>query len=131
MHELSIARAITETALRHAEARRVTEIRVRIGRLRQVVPDSLGFYLEIATEGTDARGARLELESVEARLRCSACRSEWDPAPDPAERDEDLIGAPRFRCPTCGEGGAEVISGDELELTSIEVEEAPPVAARP
>ena len=45
-----------------------------------------------------------------ARLRCDGCAREWDP--------EDAL----FRC-TCGAPG-EVIAGNELEVESIEVEEA-------
>ena len=43
MHELSIASAIVDTALRHAGERRVTRVDVQVGALRQVVPDSLAF----------------------------------------------------------------------------------------
>ena len=38
MHELSVSSAIVDTAVRHAEGRRVTSVQVRLGRLRQVDP---------------------------------------------------------------------------------------------
>ena len=44
-------------------------------------------------------------------LRCEGCEREWDP--------EDAW----FRCTGCGGAGA-VIAGNELEVESIEVEEA-------
>ena len=59
---------------------------VRIGHLRQVVPDSLAFYFELVTRETVCEGARLEQELVPARLRCAGCAREWDP--------EDAL----FRC---------------------------------
>ena len=66
MHELSVSSAIVDTVVRHAEGRRVTAVRVRLGRLRQVVPDSLAFYFELVARDTVCEGARLEQEVVPA-----------------------------------------------------------------
>lgn len=125
MHELALSKAIVNAALRHAKNRPVTTVRVRVGTLRQAVPDSIQFYFEIVARGTLCDGACLEQRRVSARLRCRHCREEWDPTPKPAEREEDLLPAPRFRCPACGEGEADVVAGDELVVESIDVEEAP------
>jgi hydrogenase nickel incorporation protein HypA/HybF len=121
MHELSIASAIQDTILRHAEGRRVTSVQLRIGRLRQVVPTSLAFYFEIVSRETLTEGARIDLELIDALLRCE-CGAEWDPSPSPAETEDEVIFAPQFRCPRCGSGGGEVAAGEELEVESIEVE---------
>lgn len=122
MHELAIAQAIVDTAERHARGRPVRVVRVRVGRLRQVVPDSLDFYFDLAAElGECCRGARLELERVEARLRCGACGAEWDPAPPPAPDEAALIVG--FRCPQCGAAEHEVLSGEELVVESLDVDE--------
>ena len=86
MHELSISSAIVDTAVRHADGRRVTQVDVRVGALRQVVPDSLEFYFGIVSRDTAARTRALELELVGAWLRCEVCGHEWDPAPEPLER---------------------------------------------
>jgi hydrogenase nickel incorporation protein HypA/HybF len=111
MHELSVSSAVVDTVLKHAAGRRVTLVSLRIGHLRQVVPDSLAFYFELVSRETLCEGARLEQELVPARLRCAGCEREWAP--------EDAW----FRCTGCG-GAGEVITGDELEVESIEVEEA-------
>jgi hydrogenase nickel incorporation protein HypA/HybF len=121
MHELSISSAIVDTALRHARGRRVSAVDVRVGALRQVVGDSLAFYFEIVARDTLCEGADLRLEAVPALLRCDACDREWDPAPEPSL--EVLI--PVFRCPGCGAGASDTIAGGELEVSSIEVEDAP------
>jgi hydrogenase nickel incorporation protein HypA/HybF len=119
VHELSISSAIVDTALRHAGGRRVSVVNVRVGALRQVVPDSLAFYFEIVARDTLCDGADLELELVAALLRCDACGGEWDPAPEPALE----IPIPVFRCPGCGGAAAATITGDEFEVESIEVED--------
>jgi hydrogenase nickel incorporation protein HypA/HybF len=100
-----------DTAVRHADGRPVSVVRLRVGRLRQVVPDSLAFYFEIVSRGTLCEGARLEQEQVPARLGCAPCEREW------------AIDLPHFRCPRCGGAEVAVISGDELEVESIDVEE--------
>ena len=109
MHELSVASAVVDTVLRHAEGRRVLVVNLRIGQLRQVVPDSLAFYFELVARDTLVEGARLEQVVVPVRMRCEACADQWEP---------ELM----FRCPECG-GAGEVLAGDALEVDSIEVEE--------
>jgi hydrogenase nickel incorporation protein HypA/HybF len=124
MHELSIASAIVDTALRHADERRVTRVDVRVGALRQVVPDSLDFYFEIVARDTACESARLELELVQAWLRCPTCGHEWDPAPAPVAGHEALAPVlPAFRCPACEGAETEVVRGSELEVESIEITE--------
>ena len=116
MHELSLSSAIVNTVAKHAGGRRVTVVSLRVGRLRQVIPDTLEFYFEFVARGSVCDGARLEQEVVPARLRCRACAREWE------------IEIPAFRCPACGGSDVEVASGDEFEVQSIEVEEAACIA---
>jgi hydrogenase nickel incorporation protein HypA/HybF len=118
MHELSLSSAVLATTLKHADGRRVSAINLRIGRLRQVIPDSLEFYFEFVSRETVCEGARLEMEVIDARLRCRPCGTEW------------AIEIPAFRCPSCGGSEVEVASGDEFEVESIEVEEAECIAQR-
>jgi hydrogenase nickel incorporation protein HypA/HybF len=121
MHELAVAQAIVAAAERHADGRPVSVVRVRVGRLRQVVPEYLGFYFEVAAKETLCDGAELEWERVDSRLRCSACGDQWDPAPPSARSGDELI--VRFRCPACGSADHSVVSGDELVVESIDVTE--------
>jgi hydrogenase nickel incorporation protein HypA/HybF len=110
MHELSVSSAIVDTAVRHAAGRRVTVVSVRLGHLRQVVPESLEFFFGIVARETLCEGARLEQEVVPARLRCEACATTW------------VVDVPAFRCPSCAGADVVVLSGEELEVESIEVE---------
>ncbi len=110
MHELSLSGAIVNTAVKHAGGRRVTVVTMRVGRLRQVVPDTLEFYFDFVARGTPCEGARLEQEVIDARLRCRPCAREWE------------IEIPAFRCPTCGGSEVEIATGNEFEVESIEVE---------
>ncbi len=119
MHELSVASAVCDTALRHADGRRVTFVSVRIGAMRQVVGDSLEFYFGIVARDTPCEGARLQFTEVPAALRCHDCDTGWAPQ------------IPAFRCPACGGADVGVEAGSELEVDYIEVErEAAGVAPR-
>jgi len=118
VHELSLSSAIVATAAKHADGRRVAVVSLRVGRLRQVVPQTLAFYFEFVARGTVCEGARLEQEVLEPRLRCAPCAAEWE------------IDAPAFRCPRCGAGEVAIVSGNEFEVESIEVEEAECIAPR-
>jgi hydrogenase nickel incorporation protein HypA/HybF len=117
MHELALARAVLDVAITHADGRPVRSVDVTVGALRQVVPDSLAFHFEILARGTPCEGARLIQRATPARLRCS-CGHEWEL--------EQLS----FHCPRCRGGRARVVSGEELLVESIEVEEEPCTAPR-
>jgi hydrogenase nickel incorporation protein HypA/HybF len=107
MHEFSIASAVVDTAVRHAAGRRVTQVDVRFGRLRQVVPVSLEFAFGLVSRETVCEGARLQWEEVPARARCEGCDERWE------------MTAPVFRCPACDGVDVEIVSGEELEVESI------------
>ncbi len=87
-------------------------MRVRVGALRQVVPEALAFSFELAALGTAAEGAALELELVGATGRCRAC----------AETGE----LPGFllACPRCGGFDIEILEGEELVVDTLELERA-------
>jgi hydrogenase nickel incorporation protein HypA/HybF len=118
VHELSLSSAIVNTAEKHARGRRVTLVELRVGKLRQVIPDTLEFYFEFVARGTVCEGARLAQQVIDARLRCHECGHEWD------------IEIPAFRCPQCASSDAEIATGNEFEVEAIEVEEAECIARR-
>jgi hydrogenase nickel incorporation protein HypA/HybF len=109
VHELSLSSAIVNTVAKHADGRRVTAVNLRVGRLRQVIPDTLEFYFEFVARDSVCEGATLNQEVIDARLRC-ACGLTW------------TIEIPAFRCPQCGGSDVTVAAGNEFEVESIEVE---------
>jgi hydrogenase nickel incorporation protein HypA/HybF len=111
VHELSLAGAVVDTAERHAGGRRVVHIQLRLGELRQVLPDSLAFYFEHVARGSLCEGAELAYEIVAGTLRCAGCGAGWS------------LDEAGFRCPQCGASDVAVQSGNEFEVESIEVEE--------
>jgi hydrogenase nickel incorporation protein HypA/HybF len=111
MHELAIADAVVRIVCKHADGRRVARVELRVGHLRQVVPDALTFAFGLVTAGTVAEGAELAIEEVPAVVRCRACgaRSEQDGFP--------------LRCAPCGGLDVELVQGEELLVDTLELDE--------
>jgi hydrogenase nickel incorporation protein HypA/HybF len=111
MHELSIAEAIADVAVRHAAGRRVVRVEVSVGHLRQVVPDALDFAFGLVAQGTALDGAELVMTRVPAAGRCRACGA-----------DSVLEGFP-LCCAQCGGLDVDVVAGEELQVDALELED--------
>ncbi|HEY1821930.1 MAG TPA: hydrogenase maturation nickel metallochaperone HypA [Trebonia sp.] len=112
MHELSICGSIADIVTRRAAGRAVQVINVRVGQLRQVVPDTLVYCWELVSADTPLAGSRISVEAVPARIRCRSCEHVTDVGPLPV-----------FVCGGCGGFDAEVVSGEEFLITSLELAE--------
>ena len=76
MHELAITEGIINAAIPEAEkhgAKRILEIRLKIGELSGVLPECIQFYFDIASRGTIAENAKLVVEKVPVTIRCLDC----------------------------------------------------------
>ena len=113
MHELSIADAVLQIALNHADGRRIEAIELKLGHLRQVVPEALAFAFTLVSEGTPAEGAELLLEEVPAAGVCRDCGQE-----------SEFEGFP-LACQGCGSLAVEVVRGEELLVDALVMEEVP------
>jgi len=91
VHELSICSSIADIARRRADGRAVSVINVRVGQLRQIVPDTLVYCWSLISEETPLAGSRIVVESVPARIRCRSC-----------EQTADVGDLPVFACAGCG-----------------------------
>jgi hydrogenase nickel incorporation protein HypA/HybF len=115
MHELSVCEAIAGAVNRHAGGQPVTSVLVRIGHLRQVVPDALTFSWQMITTGTDLEGSVLEVESVPATVSCRACGA------------ETTLDMPIVACGQCFSRDVELLTGEEFAVVSLELA---PVSSR-
>ena len=108
MHELSIADAIVQIATAHAGGRKIETVEVKIGHLRQVVPDALEFAFELL-----APGVALKIEEVPAAGVCRVCGME-----------SELPGFP-LACEACGSLDVELVRGEELLVDALTMEGVP------
>lgn len=111
MHELSIIESIIEIIIAEMpkhKLTRVEKISLRIGDMRQVVPDALLFGFECLSKNTPLEGAVLSIENVPIRARCNACQTEF-------QLNNWFQG-----CTKCNASEVEIISGKELEIAEFE-----------
>jgi len=113
VHELSIAESLigilAEEARNH-KIERINKVKLQVGELAAVVPESLTFCFELVSKDTVAEGAVLEIETIDVVARCDTC--------DQSFKVRDQM----FLCPVCGGPALELISGRELSVSSIEGE---------
>lgn len=110
MHELSLCQSIFDVVDRARRGRRVAVIHLDIGRLRQVVPETLVYNWELVSEAGPLEGSELDINSIPLRLRCRDCG-------DTSEVGRALA----FVCPACGSVRVAPVSGEEFAVTSIDV----------
>lgn len=114
MHEMSIAVNMMEILKKEMErqgAERLKEVRLKIGELTAVEPESLRFCFEAITEGTIMEGAVLSIEEIGLTAYCPTCNTEFK-----LDRYFTTL------CPGCGGRAGALISGRELDIVSMEIE---------
>lgn len=114
MHELSVAADILDIVRENVVSNggvKLKSVKVRIGELAGIAPDSLDFCFSAIAKGTELEGVGLKIERTGIVARCTACRIEF--------KVEKLA----FRCPRCGEVDTQVVSGNELQVVEMEVDD--------
>ena len=111
MHEMSITQGIIEICEQHAGGKRVIALDVEIGDLSGVVPEALEFCFDACSRDTLLKGARLNIIRIPGKGRCLDC--------DAVQPLVSLLEA----CRTCGGFRMTILSGEELRVREIEVDD--------
>ena len=115
MHELSIALSILDIAADESERRggaAVTAIHIKLGPLSGVVKQALESAYELARESSPFADSRLVIEETPVTVRCKVCRSE-----------QPVVSLQMLSCSRCGTPSADIVSGRELDIIAMEIEE--------
>ena len=121
MHEMGLAAEILRIARNAADGHgggALESVTVVIGELAAVEPDLLEFAWQAQVAGREDEASRLVVEWRRARQLCDSC----------GEVPERAPGSWLRLCPRCGEPLA-VEGGDELEVRSVSICDAPAAAA--
>lgn len=113
MHEMALAQGILDVALSNAcqhGAVRIGRIKLLVGEMTHVEPESLKFCFAALSAGTIAERATVDIEVKPLRGRCRQCNSEFS------------VAGFYFVCPECQSSSVEIISGRELTVEHLEVE---------
>jgi hydrogenase nickel incorporation protein HypA/HybF len=114
MHELSIAQNIVEIIqqrIPESEWKQVTTVRVKVGTVAGIVPDSLKFSFQAITAESALCNARLITERIPFRIHCRVCNTTTE--------NEDGFAI----CGECESTDIQILSGTELHIVEIELEE--------
>lgn len=114
MHELGIASSILDCVQQEAQRHpggHISKVGVKLGELSGVDRDALHFGFEVLVKDTEFEPLVLELEMVPRVQRCSKCEYEFRMT----ENDP--------YCPLCGDFFTKCISGEELNIVYMEVDE--------
>jgi len=113
VHELAVCQSLLErvrqVAIEHGAAS-VARITVGIGPLSGVEPHLLQQAWPIASAGSVAGNAEMEVEVLPLVVSCETCGAETAASPN------------RLVCGSCGDWHTRLTSGDELLLNSVELE---------
>lgn len=113
MHELSIAISLIETGSEQAarcHARRVNAIHINVGPLSGVVAEALRSAYEMAREDSALAEAELVIHRVPIVAFCPRCQME-----------RQVESVQQLCCCECGCPTPEIRSGNELEVTAMEI----------
>ena len=116
MHELSIAQNIItiveEEYLKQNCTGDVKSIVFFAGRMNAIIPESLIFnFNTIKLENKILMNTILQLKEEPIIIKCKNCKV------------ENKIDDPFFICETCGSTNIEIISGKEMYIESIEIDD--------
>jgi len=114
MHELSVTQGIVNIVVDEAKksnAKKVTNVKVTMGKCTCLVPEIVVDYFSLMCEGTCAEGAKLSIERTPGKVKCNDCNK------------TSVIPDFRIVCPECGSRNTELVAGKEFYIDSIEIEE--------
>jgi hydrogenase nickel incorporation protein HypA/HybF len=112
MHELAIAQNIVDIIKQYVSPDLepgVRLIRLRVGKMSGIVPDSLEFCFSAVVSDTPLAHAGLDIERVPTQAQCPDCGVTF------------VIEDPVFICPECCGTALRLVSGTELQVVEIEL----------
>ena len=113
MHELAITESIIDIVKSEAEKEgfsKVLGISLAVGEYSGLVPECIREFFPIASKGTAAEGAELEINTISALFRCLDCGYEGE------------IDRRKACCPVCGSVSVKMTRGREFYVESLKVE---------
>jgi len=110
MHEYSLTQNILDLSLQHAEGKKIMQVNLLIGEFSDEREEAIQFYWNDLAKGTCAEAAQLYFQKVDAVMKCLECENIFHPL--------DEYGF----CPQCNSHRLELLEGDDVKLSSIDVE---------
>jgi len=122
MHEASIAQAIVQTVLSHAEeleAESVKSVEIELGELSFLNDEQVAFWMKLGFENTVAQDAELSIKKTAAEIKCASCS--YEGALKVMEDPYNHMKLPSFSCPECGSADIEITQGKGAVVRNIKI----------
>ena len=111
MRELQYTQNILNKSLSRAtDGKRIKHVYLLLGEISELDQNLIEQHWRELSKGTSAEHAQLHFRFKEAEVQCMACFNKYHP----------LNG--EIHCPHCGSYGAKILSGEEFEIESIELD---------
>jgi hydrogenase nickel incorporation protein HypA/HybF len=111
MHELYLAQCIIGSVKKSlppdVPGEWVAQVRVQVGKLDAVIPDTLTFLFDAIKSENGLPQATILVEEIPVRCSCTDCQQHFE------------LDIPVFICPACGGNRIDVLSGKGILLTGI------------
>lgn len=111
MHELKLIQHVLEIIEQEAQKNRLSRINkivLKIGKLRQYIPDYLKSAFQTLTKETLARSAEIIIEEIAISAKCKKCDAIF------------AVHEQHYVCPFCQNAFCDIITGNEIILETIE-----------
>lgn len=109
VHEVALSTQLARVVSRAAAGRTVRQVRVEVGALRQVVPETLAYAWRFVIQDTPLQSARLVILPVPLRVKCEAGHT------------TEVVGQLDLSCPHC-DARTHIVSGEEFRVVDIDVD---------
>lgn len=94
--------------MKKSKLKKLHAVKIKVGELTAVEPETLRFCFEASIKDTPWEGARLEIEDVPLTGKCRDCHTKF--------RFHNFVSI----CPVCRGRAIEKLTGTELDLVSID-----------
>jgi len=114
MQAVSIAQeilTIVESCLPEGNRFKVNWVKIELGEFSNILPEPLEFGFEVLSKETRLSGARLLIEKIPLTVKCSVCGI------------ITTLTEPFFYCPLCDSPNVEILTGTEMKVIEIEINE--------
>jgi len=116
MHELQIATNIIsiveEEICKAGKTEDVKYVYFIAGRMRAIIPETLQFSFDVQKKKhKQLENSKLLIEEIDIVIRCKDCEN------------QQTINEPAFYCDNCNSTNIEIVTGNELYVDSIELNE--------
>ena len=111
MRELQYTRKILNKSLQAANTKPIKKVHLVMGEVSELDQSVIEAHWRELSRGTLAEHSQLHFRFSKAEVQCMACFSKYHPVDG------------KIHCPYCGSYGAKILSGEEFDIESIELDQ--------